>query len=55
MNTQTAILVGLVVVLMVGGVFLYMKQQQPVRPDPGAQIGAGIGQLVSGIIGAATS
>lgn len=55
MNTQTAVLVGLVVVLLVGGVFMYMRQQQAAaRPNPTDQIGAGIGSLVAGIIGAAT-
>lgn len=56
MNTGVAIVVGLVLVAAIGGYAYYSSEQERRRQElarqPGALIGAGVGNIVAGIIGA---
>lgn len=52
MNDSTALVLGLVVIAALGaGMYYYTTRTQVLTP--GQQIGAGVGNLVGGILGAA--
>lgn len=53
MNTTSAIVLGIVVLALIGaGIYVY-QSSYGARPTAGQQIGMGVGNLVSGILGAA--